>query len=95
MWIRRFNCFRLASAWDKKEKVTQVNTLIYAKLDEAADIMTGFPLTDKDKKDYDVKIKVWGTPQFAAMPHLNGLSSKDSGRMTVKVCTTLSLRCTA
>ena len=53
-WLRRFEMFRLASALDEKEKVTQVNALIYAMGDEADDIMTGFVLTDEEKRDYDV-----------------------------------------
>ena len=53
-WIRRFERFRLASALDEKEKVTQVNALIYAVGDEADDIMTCFGLTDQEKTDYDV-----------------------------------------
>ena len=41
-WIGRFERYRLATALDEKEKVTQVNALIYAMGDEADDIMTGF-----------------------------------------------------
>ena len=34
--------------------MTQVNALIYAMGDEADAIMTGFGLTDEEKRDYDV-----------------------------------------
>ena len=53
-WIGRFETFRLASALDEKEKVTQLNALIYAMGDEADDITTGFALTDVEKGDNGV-----------------------------------------
>ena len=53
-WIRRFERFRLASGLDEKEKVTQVNALIYAMGDEADNIIAGFRLIDEEKRDYDV-----------------------------------------
>ena len=79
-WIRRFERFRLTSALDEKEKATQVNALIYAMGDEADDIITGFGLTDVEKRDNDVvKNKFEGhfvSLKFAAMPNLNGISSR-------------------
>ena len=53
-WIRRFERFRLAFAIDEKEKVTQINALIFAMGYEADDIMTGFGLTGEEKRDYNV-----------------------------------------
>ena len=50
----RFERFRLVSALDEKEKVTQVNILICAMGDEVDDIMTEFGLTDVEKGYTDV-----------------------------------------
>ena len=51
-WIRRFERFRLASGLAEKEPERQVNTLVYSMGDEADDIMTGFGLTNDEKKEY-------------------------------------------
>ena len=51
-WIRRFECFRIASGLSAKDKV-QVNTLIYTMGDEADDILRSFNLSEDDYKRYD------------------------------------------
>ena len=41
-WIRRFNCFRVASELHKKSEEIQVNSLIYAMGPSADDVLTTF-----------------------------------------------------
>ena len=43
--LKNFERFGLTFALDEKEKITQVNTFIYAMGEEADDIMTEFGLT--------------------------------------------------
>ena len=52
-WIRIFERFRLAFALDEDEKDTQVNALMYVMGDETNDIITGFGLTDEEKRVYE------------------------------------------
>ena len=88
---RRFEGFRLTSTSDEREKVTQINVLIYELVDETDDLIR-FGLTDKEKRDYDVvKNKFEG--HFVV--RRNAVSLIDVPRMEVKVWTALSLLCTA
>eukprot|EP00795_Rhopilema_esculentum_P001594 gene1594-16049_t len=47
-WIRRFECFRLASELNKKDEKSQVNTLICS----MGDILQSFGMSKADKKKY-------------------------------------------
>ncbi|XP_025757966.1 uncharacterized protein K02A2.6-like [Oreochromis niloticus] len=51
-WIRRFERFRIATALDNKSDEYQVNSLLYAMGDAAADVLAVLPLCDADKKKY-------------------------------------------
>ena len=51
-WIRRFECFRVASELNRKPEDTQISTLIYSIGDEADDILSSFTMSDDDRKKY-------------------------------------------
>ena len=53
-WIKRFERFCLASDLNKKNGVSQVNTLIYTMGSEADDILYSFQLSETDSKKYEV-----------------------------------------
>ena len=57
-WIRRFECFRVASELNED---TQTSTLIYSMGDDADDILSFFTMSDDEREKYDaVKAKVEG-----------------------------------
>ena len=57
-WIRRFNCFRIASELHKKSEEIQVNSLIYAMGPSADDVLTTFEFDEGEKAKFDiVKLK--------------------------------------
>ena len=53
-WIRRFERYHLASGFDKKSLVVQVNALIYNMGDQADNILLSFELSDEDKNKCDM-----------------------------------------
>lgn len=53
-WARHFERFRSASGLSEKDKVVQVNTLLYSIGDEADDIFRSFKLLEGDQKKYNV-----------------------------------------
>ena len=53
-WIRRFECFRIASGLEESRDDVQVNTLIYAMGDQTDDILRSFALTEDDRKNYAI-----------------------------------------
>ena len=60
-WIRRFDCFRLASELNKKDEESQVDLLIYSMGDEADNILQSFGMSADDQKKYNtVKKKFEG-----------------------------------
>ena len=57
-WARRFESFRSGRGLAEKDKVIQVNTLLYSMGDEADDILRSFALSGADQKKYsEVKAK--------------------------------------
>ena len=56
-WIARFECYRIASALDKKDESVQANTLVYAMGGNSLDILTSFKLADDELKYEIVKKK--------------------------------------
>ena len=52
-WARRFERFRLASGLTEKDKLVQVNTLLYSMGDEANNILKSFQLSEDDQKKYE------------------------------------------
>ena len=53
-WSRRFEQFRKASGLKEKPAEAQVNTLMYSMGDKADNILHSFPLSEEDKKRYDL-----------------------------------------
>mgnify|MGYP001794945622 CR=1 FL=1 len=49
-WVKRFDRFRIATGWDKKERETQVNTFIYSMGEEAEDVFVSFELSTDEAK---------------------------------------------
>ena len=57
-WIRRFNCFRIASELHKESEEIQVNSLIYAMGPSADDVLTTFEFDEGEEAKFDiVKLK--------------------------------------
>ena len=49
-WARRFERFRSASGHTEKDKIVQVNMLLYSMGDEADDVLRSFKLSEADQK---------------------------------------------
>lgn len=62
-WIRRFECFRMASDHDKSSQANQVNTLTYCMGDEANNVLKGLTITAEQKLVYDT-VKAGFTNHF-------------------------------
>ncbi|CAJ1081269.1 unnamed protein product [Xyrichtys novacula] len=52
-WIRRFECFRLASNLNSSSEANQVNMLVYCMGDEADDVLRGLDLTPEQRQRYE------------------------------------------
>ena len=52
-WMRKFECFRIASGLCEKSEANQVNTLIYTMGESADDILSSMGLSDEEKSNYD------------------------------------------
>lgn len=51
-WIRRFECFRLASNLNSSSEANQVNKLVYCMRDEADNVLRGLDLTPEQWQWY-------------------------------------------